>query len=85
MPYVSCITTAISSKLYWKTVTITQFKRRISHVPNLIREVTVWHVTSESTVSNYSETLIKWTPSIKRTVAEVLKFISLIYFKWNLH
>ena len=25
--------------------------------------------------------LIKRTPSIKRTVAEVLKFISLIYFK----
>ena len=24
---------------------------------------------------------IKWTPSIKRTVAEVPKFISLIYFK----
>ena len=24
---------------------------------------------------------IKWTPSIKRTVAEVPKFVSLIYFK----
>ena len=28
---------------------------------------------------------IKRTPSIKRTVAEVPKFISLIYFKWNLY
>ena len=28
---------------------------------------------------------IKRTPSIKRTVAEVSKFISLIYFKWNLY
>ena len=27
--------------------------------------------------SNYSETCIKWTPSIKRTVAEVPKCISL--------
>ena len=33
----------------------------------------------------YSETCIKRTPSIKRTVAEVPKFISLIYFKWNLY
>ena len=31
--------------------------------------------------SKYSETCIKRTPSIKRTVAEVPKFISLIYFK----
>ena len=30
---------------------------------------------------NYSETRIKRTPSIKRTVAEVPKFIFLIYFK----
>ena len=29
----------------------------------------------------YSETCIKQTPSIKRTVAEVPKFVSLIYFK----
>ena len=29
----------------------------------------------------YSETCIKRTPSIKQTVAEVPKFISLIYFK----
>ena len=29
----------------------------------------------------YSETCITRTPSIKRTVAEVPKFISLIYFK----
>ena len=28
---------------------------------------------------------IKRTPSIERTVAEVPKFISLIYFKWNLY
>ena len=28
---------------------------------------------------------IKRTPSIKRTVAEVPKFTSLIYFKWNLY
>ena len=28
---------------------------------------------------------IKRTPSIKRTVAKVPKFISLIYFKWNLY
>ena len=33
----------------------------------------------------YSETCIKRTPSIKRTVAKVPKFISLIYFKWNLY
>ena len=33
----------------------------------------------------YSETCIKRTPPIKRTVAEVPKFISLIYFKWNLY
>ena len=32
-------------------------------------------------VTNYSETCIERTPSIKRTVAEVPKFISLIYFK----
>ena len=32
-----------------------------------------------------SEHCIKRTTSIKRTVAEVPKFISLIYFKWNLH
>ena len=32
-----------------------------------------------------SEHRIKRTPSIKRTVAEVPKFISLIYFKWNLY
>ena len=35
--------------------------------------------------AQYSETCIKRTPSIKRTVAEVPKFISLIYFKWNLY
>ena len=28
---------------------------------------------------------IKRTPSIKRTLAEVPKFISLIFFKWNLY
>ena len=28
---------------------------------------------------------IKWTTSIKRTVAEVPKFISLVYFKQNLY
>ena len=28
---------------------------------------------------------IKRTLSIKRTVAEVQKFITLIYFKWNLY
>ena len=28
---------------------------------------------------------IKRTPSIKRTIVEVPKFISLIYFKWNLY
>ena len=33
----------------------------------------------------YSETRIKRTPSIKRTVTEVPKFIFLIYFKWNLY
>ena len=33
----------------------------------------------------YIETCIKRTPSIKRTLAEVPKFISLIYFKWNLY
>ena len=33
----------------------------------------------------YSETCIKRTSSIKRTVAEVPKFVSLIYFKWNLY
>ena len=35
--------------------------------------------------SIYSETCIKRTPTIKRTVAEVPKFISVIYFKWNLY
>ena len=35
--------------------------------------------------AQYSETCIKQTPSITRTVAEVPKFISLIYFKWNLY
>ena len=30
---------------------------------------------------SYSETCIKRTPSINRTVAEVPQFISLIYFK----
>ena len=34
-----------------------------------------------TTFSKYSETCIKRTPSIKRTVAEVPKFISLIYLK----
>ena len=34
---------------------------------------------------HYSETCIKRTPSIKQTVAEVPKFISVIYFKWNLY
>ena len=33
----------------------------------------------------YSETCIKRTPYIKRTVAEVPKFIPLIFFKWNLY
>ena len=33
----------------------------------------------------YSETCIKRTPSIKGIVAEIPKFISLIYFKWNLY
>ena len=37
-------------------------------------------VLTDKTV-NYSETCIKRTPFIKRTVAEVAKFISLIYFK----
>ena len=32
-------------------------------------------------VLKYSETCIKQTPSIKWTVAEVPKFVSLIYFK----
>ena len=32
-----------------------------------------------------SEHRIKRTPFIKRTVVEVPKFISLIYFKWNLY
>ena len=36
-------------------------------------------------VFNCSETCIERTPSIKWTVAEVHKFISLIYFKWNLY
>ena len=36
------------------------------------------------------KTVLSWhrfkrTPSIKRTAAEVPKFISLIYFKWNLY
>ena len=35
--------------------------------------------------SKYSETYIKRTPSIKRTVAKVPEFISLIFFKWNLY
>ena len=39
----------------------------------------------QSLMSLYSETCIKRTPSIKRTVDEVPKFISLIYFKWNLY
>ena len=33
----------------------------------------------------YSETCIKRTPYIKRTVAEVPRFIPLIFFKWNLY
>ena len=33
----------------------------------------------------YSETCIKRTPYIKRTVPEVPKFIPLIFFKWNLY
>ena len=36
--------------------------------------------TTNATFLEYSETSIKRTPSIKRTVAEVPKFISLIYF-----
>ena len=34
-----------------------------------------------SKTKRYSETCIKRTPSFKRTVAEVPKFVSLIYFK----
>ena len=41
---------------------------KLYHIPHLCR-------------ITYSETCIKRTPSIKRTVAEVTKFISLIYFK----
>ena len=36
-------------------------------------------------IDNYSETCIKRTPSNKQIVAQVPKFISLIYFKWNLY
>ena len=35
--------------------------------------------------NQYSEACIKRTPSIMQTVAEVPKFISLIYFEWNLY
>ena len=40
------------------------------------------NITAKPVLSGYR---IKQTPSIKRTVAEVPKFISLLYFKWNIN
>ena len=40
------------------------------------------NITAKPVLSGYC---IKQTPSIKRTVAKVPKFISLLYFRWNLN
>ena len=47
-----CCTGIYSNTEHLDTVTISQFKRRISHVPNLIRKVTALRYDPESTVSN---------------------------------
>ena len=50
--YHSVSTGIYSNTGHLDTVTISQFKRRISHVPNLIRKVTALRCDPESTVSN---------------------------------
>ena len=47
-----CCTGIYTNTEHLDTVTISQFKRRISHVPNLIRKVTALRCDPESTVSN---------------------------------
>ena len=64
--------------LHWYVLWNSNVKISIRHL--------VKYINSSNTVKPVlSGHRIKRTPSIKRTVAEVPKFISLIYFKWNLY
>ena len=78
-----CWTGKYQSSIYWA------LGQRWKFFPGLRPSPFFFHLASNAFPDTVKPVLsghcIKRTPSIKQTVAEVPKFISLIYFKWNLY